>query len=119
MGDEFEQSERERDSGNSRSREEIEAHIAHVDGLMKSPKDRALLIYNILRENPSLTTWDVMCFCAEWMGQMTAVWDWLEGPAKSIAKSTYYIHYYRSNEVARAEVSLVGESKLTTEIRFG
>lgn len=119
MGDESEQSKWDGDNPNSRSREEIEAHMAHIDELMASPKHRALRIYNILRENPSLTTWDVMCFCAEWMGQMTAVWDWLEMPAKAIAKSTYYIHYYRSSEVARAEVSLEGESKLTTEIRFG
>lgn len=115
MGNESEQ--RERDDG--RSRKEIESRMEEIDKLIKSPKDRALLIYSILRENPSLTTWDVMCFCAEWMGQMTAVWDWLEEPAKAIAKSTYYIHYYRSEEVARAEVSLAGESKLTTEIRFG
>lgn len=67
--------------------------ITLVDAAHSSPELRARKVLELLRANEDVSTWDVACFCAEYLGMMGAVWPWLEGPAKRIAQLVYTAHY--------------------------
>ncbi len=67
--------------------------IALVDGIHESPELRARKVLEILRANEAVTTWDVACFCAEYLGMMSAVWPWLGDASKRVAQLIYTAHY--------------------------
>ena len=69
------------------------ALITRVDAQTPSPSDRAKRVLEILRADPNVDTWDVLCFCAEYLGMMSSAWPWLELPAKNLTHLIYTAHY--------------------------
>lgn len=84
---------------------ELKEHLASVDAKLKSPEQRALAVYQYLRES-QFTTWDVLCFCVNWLGIMAAVWPWLEAPAKILSGLVYKAHYFFTDKVLGEEQKL-------------
>jgi hypothetical protein len=67
---------------------------AAIDAITPSPQARAEYIYNLLKtEHPELTTWDIMCFCAEFFGLMSVKWSWLKDQARVLSRLIYMAHY--------------------------
>ena len=66
--------------------------IESVDNHHASPAERAKRVL-LLLQNTDVDTWDVLCFCAEYMGMMSAAWPWLEMDAKRFARLVYTAHY--------------------------
>lgn len=67
--------------------------ITLVDAAHPSPELRARKVLELLRANEDVSTWDVACFCAEYLGMMSAVWPWLAGDSQRIARLVYTAHY--------------------------
>lgn len=67
--------------------------IARVDAAHPSPSARAQRVLDVLRTNTQLETWDVACFCVEYLGFMTPVWPWLEQDVQRLARLIYTAHY--------------------------
>lgn len=84
---------------------ELNTHIEGVNAKLKSPEQRALEVYAYLRES-KFTTWDVLCFCVNWMGAMSAVWPWLEMPVKVLSGLVYKAHYFFTDKVLGEESKL-------------
>lgn len=84
----------------------LKAHIAEIDAKCESPEKRAARVYDYLKKS-NFTTWDIVCFCANWAGVMSALWPWLEEPAKYLSSRVYRVHYFFNDKV------LGEESKLT------
>ena len=74
---------------------EIERRIKEYDKIDPSPSDRALYVYNLISRNaPDLTEWDITCFCAEYLGLVSAqAFPFLLSNARELAKMVYSIHY--------------------------
>ncbi|SRR5258706_2214100 len=85
---------------------QLKEHIAVIDRRTTSPEQRALKVYQYLRENPAFTTWDILCFCANWLGIMSAVWSWVENPAKVLSQLVYKAHYFFTDRVLGEEGKL-------------
>lgn len=86
-------------------KDKVLQHIEEVDKKLEAPEDRAKKVLDILKQH-NLTTWDVMCFCSEWLGMMIPVWPWLEPMSVRIAKLTQYAHYYKTDDIIAQEVEL-------------
>lgn len=67
--------------------------IEKVDKAHDSPALRAQKVLNVLRSDENVNTWDVLCFCAEYIGMMSSAWPWLESDAKRFARLIYTAHY--------------------------
>lgn len=67
--------------------------INEVDLVSLSPGARAQRVLDVLRTNQNLNTWDVVCFCSEYLGFMIPVFPWLEQDAQRLAKLIYTAHY--------------------------
>jgi len=84
---------------------ELKAHVASVDAKCKSPEQRALEVYEYLKKS-EFTTWDVLCFCVNWLGIMSIMWPWLEEPAKAFNGLVYRAHYFFNDKVLGEESKL-------------
>lgn len=74
---------------------ERDARIRLVDAQTPSPEARALRVWNVLQtHDPDLTTWDILCFCAEFMGMTSQRYQWIIPLSKHFAKLVYSAHYY-------------------------
>lgn len=83
-----------------RSPQQLNERIIAVDELVPSPSVRARMIFGILHhsaQGQTLTDWDVVCFCAEFLGMITSVYPWLEDDVRKIAKLVYTAHYLNEN----------------------
>lgn len=67
--------------------------IALVDAAHPSPAARAQRVLDVIRTNTKLTNWDIACFCAEYLGMMSAAWPWLGEDSMRIARLIYTAHY--------------------------
>lgn len=84
---------------------QLKEHLAKVDARTKSPEQRALAVYQYLRES-QFSTWDILCFCVNWLGIMSTVWPWLETPAKILSGLVYKAHYFFTDKVSGEESKL-------------
>lgn len=73
--------------------EAVKNKMAAIDAKTQSPSQRALRVLEVLRKNPSLTTWDVLCFCSEYLGMMVPAYPWLDTNARNTARIVYLAHY--------------------------
>lgn len=67
--------------------------IEEKDKVSASPEKRAELVWKILQQSTTITDWDVVCFCVNFLGLMSAKWMWLEENAKAISRLVYTAHY--------------------------
>lgn len=72
---------------------EISDVMAKVDEHTDSPGKRASKVLVALRMHPSITTWDVLCFCAEYLGMMVPAYGFLEEDARRLTRLVYLAHY--------------------------
>lgn len=84
---------------------ELKAHLAEVDAKCESPELRAAKVFEYLKKS-EFTTWDIVCFCANWTGIMCNVWPWLEEPAKWLTARIYRAHYFFNDKVLGEESKL-------------
>lgn len=102
---------------NSPPNTELDEQIRVVDALTSSPSDRANRVWHLLEtHDPDLTTWDVLCFCAEFVGLIAERYHWILPIAKRFTGLVYTAHYYgedrtnaESDRIAR-KVELVDTS---------
>jgi len=76
-------------------REEL---VARVDKTKSSPSQRAALVYKILLES-DLSNWDVVCFCAEYLGLMIETMPHIEKLAKELSQLIYTQHYLMEENI--------------------
>lgn len=90
----------------------VSARIKEIDSIIPSPQQRATKIFNLLRRtDPDLSQWDLLCFCAEFLGMQSQTFHWLEEPAKRVAMLIYHAHYFFPNNVEPSlGTSIGGES---------
>lgn len=67
--------------------------IKRVDETCESPQARAKRVLEALKSHDNITTWDVLCFCVEYLGMMTPVWSWLGNEARTLNRLVYLAHY--------------------------
>lgn len=74
----------------------IKEHIAEVDAKFLSPDKRAAFVLELLRDkiDSTITVWDIVCFCAEYLAYLTATYDALEPGAKELNRAVYRLHYF-------------------------
>lgn len=77
--------------------EELGIRLAARDKVTLSPEQRAGTIYKKLKEiYPDITNWDLVCFCAEFLGSQIEVYPWLEvNCVQQIARRVNAAHYMR------------------------
>lgn len=80
---------------NSSDDSELDKRIKDIDARLASPSDRATRVWTVLQtHDPDLTTWDVLCFCAEFMGMVAERYHWIIPIAKRFVRLVYSAHYY-------------------------
>ena len=72
---------------------DLAAAMARVDQRTESPSARAQKVLIALRAREDITTWDVLCFCAEYLGMMLPAYPWLDKEAREVARMVYLAHY--------------------------
>lgn len=79
---------------------EFHARIIAIDARTPSPTQRAERVWNILQtHDPDLTTWDVLCFCAEFIALNAERYHWIVPLAKKFVSLVYSAHYYDETRV--------------------
>lgn len=73
--------------------------IEEVDKITESPSSRAVKVLDILQAHgkDQLTNWDIVCFCAEYLGSQIYAFPWLEEFAKRLVRLVYTQHYIMRN----------------------
>lgn len=85
-------------------RESILALITKVDGIMLSPNQRAMKVWEQInfssKEGSELNVWDLLCFCSEAMGYLavTLMPEILDN-VKAISNQVHSTHYFKSTDV--------------------
>lgn len=68
--------------------------MEEADKKSPSPEQRATVVLYILKQAaPDLTSWDLVCFSAEFLGYISTALPFLEKDAKSLARLVYTAHY--------------------------
>jgi len=67
--------------------------MARIDRLTESPDQRAQKVLIALRAHANVTTWDVLCFCAEYLGMMVPAYPFVEKEARELTRLVYLAHY--------------------------
>jgi hypothetical protein len=80
---------------NSSPDPEFDARIRDVDSKKDSPTQRAERVWRVISTyDPDLTTWDVLCFCAEFSALIAQRYHWILPVAKRFVSLIYSAHYY-------------------------
>lgn len=74
----------------------IKEHIAEIDAKFLSPDKRAAQVLELLKDkiDSTLTVWDIVCFCAEYLAYLSTTYDLLEPGAKELNRAVYRLHYF-------------------------
>lgn len=75
------------------------ARIAAVDAVAKSPQQRALAVYEAIKDHSEFTNWDIICFACEYLAMQAAQFDWLRELIKPLAAIVYAAHYYEGESI--------------------
>lgn len=91
-----------------------EKMIQEKDLVTESPDKRAVRVFALLKERcPDLTQWDLLCFCAEYIGMQATTHQLLERGARDILGNLYSIHYLLDIPKGSDDVTIGGtENKL-------
>lgn len=87
------------------SDDKLQLHINNIDSKFKSPELRALEVVEYLKKS-NFTTWDICCFCVNWLGTMSIIWPWLLEPSKTLAGLVYRAHYFFTDQIISEEKKL-------------
>jgi hypothetical protein len=80
---------------NSSPDPEFDQRIRDIDAKHPSPQQRAERVWRVISTNdPDLTTWDVLCFCAEFVALTCERYQWMIPLAKKFVSLVYSAHYY-------------------------
>jgi hypothetical protein len=80
---------------NSSPDPEFQRRIEELDKQIPSPQQRAERVWRVISINdPELTTWDVLCFCAEFVALTCERYQWMMPLAKKFISLVYSAHYY-------------------------
>lgn len=76
------------------NRDSKSERILEVDGQYPSPEDRANVVWEIIRRHaPDLTTWDIVCFSAQFLGWQSENLPWIGPAAKHLLRLIFTAHY--------------------------
>jgi hypothetical protein len=90
---------------------EIKLSMAKVDSEVASPSQRAVVIHTLIKSQlPHVTVWDIVCFCAEYLGTIVEIEPWIKPVVKHINKLVYIAHYYHGKGLESCVLS-TGELK--------
>ena len=103
---------------NSSPDAELDQRIRDIDSRKPSPQQRAERVWRVISVNdPDLTTWDVLCFCAEFVALTSQRYQWILPLAKRFVSLIYSAHYYDeersdsiSDRITRTPAELVDPS---------
>lgn len=70
-----------------------------------SPSVRALKVWEYLQQS-DFSTWDLVCFCAEYMGMISGTYPWLEEVAKRQAILVWKCHTLNIEEISKWDRSV-------------
>lgn len=80
---------------NSSPDPELQRRIEETDAITPSPSARAERVWRLLQvHDPDLTTWDVLCFCAEFIALTAQRYQWILPIARRFVGLVYSAHYY-------------------------
>lgn len=70
------------------------AMMAVVDARYPTPEERAKYIHAEFQKHfPQLTTWDMVCFCTEYLAYMVSILPAMEEDMKKLVRTLYFTHY--------------------------
>jgi len=93
-------------------------HVEESDEITPSPESRAQAVWAYLQEHNTFSTWDLICFCAEFLGLMSAEYEWLKDIAVRQTVLVYKYHYLHREEIAKwdeAQLSARAQSETKVE----
>lgn len=79
------------------------------------PQARTSRVYQYLAASGKFTNWDLLCFCAEYVGSMVGTMPWLEAPARHLVRLVYMAHYVRFEAVAWQDKSVISAPATSSE----
>lgn len=83
------------DSG--RAELDIQEILKRVNSDTNGPSERGARVLAYLKKG-DFSSWDVLCFAAEYIASQSLVLTWLTGDARSLIRSIYVAHYFRFQE---------------------
>lgn len=79
------------------------------DEITPTPEERAQIVWEFLREYSQFSTWDLVCFCVEYLGLISAEYPWLKESAKKQNVLVYKYHMMHKEEIAKWEATQISE----------
>jgi hypothetical protein len=76
--------------------ENIAEHQKEIDAKYPSPEERANAVFSYFSTliDNKITTWDLMCFCAEYIAYLSQTYTELNPVARELIKQVYQHHYF-------------------------
>lgn len=71
----------------------IQFVISELDKVVPSPQVRGKKIYDILKSQVEVDTWDVICACTEMLAFLLPTAPSLESPVRQLSKEVFSTHY--------------------------
>lgn len=96
---------------------DVGALIREVKEAPDGPEARAQKVYRYLLQNKELTNWDLICFCAEYVGSMVSTLPWIEEPARSLIRLVYLAHHVRFEGVAWLDVPILAQAQQSSSTK--
>jgi hypothetical protein len=83
---------------------------------VNGPGERTKRVYAHLVSANRFTNWDLLCFCAEYLGSQAGTLDWLMAPAKWLIRLIYMAHYIRFEKHSWLDQEVISESGQKSEM---
>src|SRR5689334_7783448 len=84
--------------------------MAEKDKEIESPSSRAARVLGYIEFSyPELTQWDMICFCAEYLGMQSAALPAIEPETRKLLSLIYSMHYLTENP----EIKVLDEKSAT------
>ena len=88
-----------------------------IDPLTPSPNQRALKIWKfIYAHKDEIDSWDMVCFCVEYLGGTLTAFPFLKVPVQHIGQLIYNAHYYHTTELGLCPSDMVVKAQVQQSI---
>lgn len=94
------------------SYDEYSKLIDKVDSLIKSPHDRAKMVWDILKNQGQFDTWDIVSFCSWFLSWNVPSLPFLKEYALTLDKQIHHIHYQAGHQIGLYKLEDVNKNEL-------
>lgn len=100
------------------SKEEWRSLVEEVDKRILSPHDRAKLVWSYLQPS-DFNTWDLTCFCAAFLVQVSADIPFIKNIAKHLDITIHQWHYQQPDKLGLFNLEKEKENELREKREIG